>query len=58
MRKVTIKISKSNVIDSLMPLLLSASIINDKEEIKAFQLDCLPKDYDNYTLYMEIEKEN
>jgi hypothetical protein len=41
-----------------MPLLLSASIINDKEEIKAFQLDCLPKDYDNYTLYMEIEKEN
>jgi hypothetical protein len=41
-----------------MPLLLSASIINDKEEIKAFQLDYLPKDYDNYTLYMEIEKEN
>lgn len=34
MREVLIQISKSNVIDSLMPLLLSTSVLNEGDVVK------------------------
>jgi len=55
MRETNIQISRSNVIDSLMPLLLSTSIVHDGEVVKAFSLN---KDTDNFKLFLQLEKEN
>jgi hypothetical protein len=63
MRETNIQISKSNIIDSLMPLLLSTSIVNEGEKIKdiAFltdQSNIGPNRTETMSVHLIIEKEN
>ena len=59
MREKTIQISKSNVIDSLMPLLLATGIVHDGEKIT--NIHSATKDLllpEKISLKLTIEKEN
>lgn len=56
MREVTLDISRSNVIDSLMPLLMATTTIHDNEKVTLFLIEgCNNEDYH---IVMHLEKEN
>lgn len=54
-RLSTINLSKSNVSGSLMPLLLSTSVIHDGEKI--VDISFIVKDKNTFTINMKIERE-